>query len=65
MRLLRISEVEVEQNDRVFRHARMRALILWLAAFCADAVMFFSALPAIGSLATSLVLHCYCFSYYF
>jgi hypothetical protein len=43
MRLLRLSEVEIGLNDRVFRHARLRALLLWLAAFCGDAVMFFSA----------------------
>jgi hypothetical protein len=43
MRLLRLIEVEIGLNDRVFRHARLRALLLWLAAFCGDAVMFFSA----------------------
>ena len=44
MRLLRLSEVEIGLNDRVFRHARLRALLLWLAAFCGDAVMFFNAI---------------------
>jgi len=43
MHLLRLSEVEIGVNDRVFRHARLRALLLWLAAFCGDAAMFFSA----------------------
>jgi hypothetical protein len=51
MRLLRLSEVEIGLNDRVFRHARLRALLLWLAAFCGDAVMFFSAV-------TGRHLHC-------
>jgi hypothetical protein len=46
MRLLRLSEVEIGLNDRVFRHARLRALLLWLAAFCGDAAMFFSAVTA-------------------
>src|ERR1700730_2410999 len=44
MRLLRPSEVDIGPSDRVFRHARLRALILWLAAFCGDAVMVFYAL---------------------
>ena len=43
MHLLRLSEVEIGLNDRVFRHARLRALLFWLAAFCGDAAMFFSA----------------------
>ena len=44
MRLLRLSEVELSPNDRVFRHPRMRALIVWLAVFCGAAAMFFYAL---------------------
>ncbi|MGO9933717.1 MAG: hypothetical protein ACLPV8_18160 [Steroidobacteraceae bacterium] len=44
MRLFRLSEVEIRPNDRVFRHPRMRALLMWLAVFCADAAMFFYAL---------------------
>jgi hypothetical protein len=39
MNLLRLSEVQIGQNDRVCRHARWSASILWLAAFCADAPM--------------------------
>jgi hypothetical protein len=46
MHLLRLSEVEIGLTDRVFRHARLRALLLWLAAFCADAVMIFSVIFA-------------------
>jgi hypothetical protein len=33
MRLLRLREVEIDGTDRVFRHARLRALIVWLAGF--------------------------------
>ena len=43
MRLLRVSEMEIGPNDRVFCHARFLPLLLWLAAFCADAVMLFDA----------------------
>jgi hypothetical protein len=32
MRLLHLSEVELGPNDRVFRHPRMRALIVWILA---------------------------------
>jgi hypothetical protein len=46
MRLLRLSEVELSPNDHVFRHARMRALIMWLAVFCGAAALFFHALVA-------------------
>jgi hypothetical protein len=41
MRLLRLSEAELSPNDHVFRHARMRASIVWLAVFCGAAAMFF------------------------
>jgi hypothetical protein len=44
MRLLRLSEVEIGPNDRVFRHPRMRALIVWLAVFCGAAAMLYYAL---------------------
>jgi len=46
MRLLRLQEVQVGPNDRVFRHVRMRALIIWLAGFAATAVLFFRAYSA-------------------
>jgi hypothetical protein len=35
MRLLRLRDVEIRANDRLFRHARLRALIVWLAGFAA------------------------------
>lgn len=44
MRLLRLSELAIGQNDRVFRHTRWPALIVWLAAFCGDMAMLLSAL---------------------
>jgi hypothetical protein len=44
VRLLRISEMEIGPNDRVFCHARLLPLLLWLAAFCADAAMLFDAI---------------------
>ena len=44
MRLLRLRDVDIGPNDRVFRHARWPALILWLAAFCGDAATLFNAL---------------------
>lgn len=37
MQLLRPEEVEIGIDDRVFRHARLRALILWLAGIAATA----------------------------
>ena len=40
MRLLRLKDVEIGPNDRVFRHARLRALIVWVAAFTATSVLF-------------------------
>ncbi len=35
MRLLRLRDVELGPNDRVFQHARLLALIVWLAGFAA------------------------------
>src|ERR1700722_16009926 len=35
MRLLRLRDVEICPNDRLFHHARMRALIVWLTGFAA------------------------------
>lgn len=46
MHLLRLQEVRVDRNDRVFRHARMRALIIWFAGFAATAILFFRAYSA-------------------
>jgi len=43
MRLLRLGDVEIGPNDRVFRHPRLLALILWLAGFAGVAAMFFNA----------------------
>lgn len=43
MRLLRFRDVETGPNDRVFRHARLRALMVWLAGFAATAALFFKA----------------------
>jgi hypothetical protein len=43
MRLLRLQDVETGPNDPVFRHARLRALIVWLAGFAATAALFFKA----------------------
>jgi hypothetical protein len=44
MRLLRLLDVESGPNDHVFHHPRVRALLVWLAAFCAVAAMFLYAL---------------------
>ncbi len=44
MRRLRLQDVEIGPNDRVFRHARLRALIVWLAGFAG---------------ATALIVHAY------
>jgi hypothetical protein len=41
MRLLRLQDVEIGLNDRVFRHPRLQALILWLAGFAATTALFF------------------------
>jgi hypothetical protein len=43
MQLLRLHEVQVGSNDRVFRHARMRALIVWLAGFSVAAGLLLGA----------------------
>jgi hypothetical protein len=43
MRLLRLQDVETWPNDRVFRHARLRALIVWLAGFAAIIALFLKA----------------------
>lgn len=43
MDLLRLRDVQIDANDRVFRHARIRALIVWLAFFAAIAALFFKA----------------------
>ncbi|HKU23993.1 MAG TPA: hypothetical protein VJQ54_00910 [Candidatus Sulfotelmatobacter sp.] len=43
MRLLRLREVEIGPNDRVFRHSPLRALIVWLAGFTLIASFFFKA----------------------
>jgi hypothetical protein len=43
MRLLRLQDVEIGRNDRVFRHARLRALIVWLAGLAATTALFFHA----------------------
>lgn len=44
MRLLRLQDVEISPNDRVFRHARVRALVIWLAALGGSLAMIFSGL---------------------
>ena len=43
MRLLRLQDVEIGSNDRVFRHARLRALIVWLAGLAATTALFLKA----------------------
>jgi hypothetical protein len=43
MRLLRLQDVEIGSNDRVFRHAQLRALIVWLAGLAATTALFFKA----------------------
>jgi len=43
MRLLRLQDMETGPNDRVFRHARLRALIVWLAGFGLAMTLFFKA----------------------
>ena len=40
MRLLSLQDVEIGRNDRVYRHARVRALIVWLAGFAATTALF-------------------------
>jgi hypothetical protein len=46
MRLLRLPDVEIGPNDRLFHHARLRALIVWLAGFAAATACFFRASTA-------------------
>ncbi len=41
MRLMRLQDVDVDGNDRVFRHARLRALIFWLAGLAAASAALF------------------------
>lgn len=41
MRLLHLNEVEIGPNDRVFRHPRVRALIVWLASLAATIALFY------------------------
>ena len=53
MRLLRLQDVEIRPNDRVFRHSRMRALIVWLAGFAGTTECFFKAYTQSGRPATS------------
>ena len=43
MRLLRLQDVEIGPNDCVFRHSRLRALIVWLAGFAAATALFLHA----------------------
>jgi len=43
MRLLRFREVEIGPNDRVYRHAGLPALIVWLAGLSAAGASFFNA----------------------
>jgi hypothetical protein len=43
MRLLRLQDVKISPTDRVFRHSRLRALIIWLAGFVAAAAFFLKA----------------------
>lgn len=46
MRLLRLRDVETGPNDRVFRHARLRALIFWLAGCGLATSLFYKAFTA-------------------
>jgi hypothetical protein len=43
MRLLRLQDVEIGPNGRVFRHPRLLALVVWLAGFTGVAAMLFRA----------------------
>lgn len=43
MRLLRLQDIEIGSNDRVFRHARLQALIIWLAGLAATTASFLRA----------------------
>lgn len=44
MRLLRLQDVETSTNDHVFRHPRLRALIIWVAALAGSMAMIINAL---------------------
>ena len=46
MRLLRLRDVEIGPNDRVFRHSRLLALTVWLAGLAAAVAMIFHAYTA-------------------
>src|SRR5215472_5645982 len=46
MRLLRLQDVEICSNDCIFRHARLRALIIWLAGFVATTALLLRAYTA-------------------
>ncbi len=46
MRLLCLRDVEIGPNDRLYHHARLRALIVWLAGFAAATACFFHAYTA-------------------
>ncbi|MFZ0295489.1 MAG: hypothetical protein WAL52_17905 [Candidatus Sulfotelmatobacter sp.] len=41
--MLRLQDVESSSNDRVFRHSRVRALVVWLAGFGVTMAFFFHA----------------------
>jgi hypothetical protein len=43
MRLLRLQGIEIGPNDRVFRHPRLPALMVWLAGFGVTMTLFFKA----------------------
>ena len=46
MRLLRLRDVEIGPRDRLFHHARLRALIVWLAGFAGATAFFLHAYTA-------------------
>src|ERR1700740_1466289 len=48
MRLLRLQDVEISPKELVFRHARLRVLIVWLAGFGTTAALFFKAFTQKG-----------------
>jgi hypothetical protein len=43
MRLIRIQDVEIDPGDRVFRHARVRALAIYVVALGGVGCLFFEA----------------------
>jgi hypothetical protein len=43
MRLLRLQEVAIDSRDRMFRHSRTRASIVWLAGFAGVSAFLFNA----------------------